>query len=343
MPPDPANLAGRVDARTITSEALRGNRLGDPHVRPLWVQVPRSHTEPGAGDRPLPVVYLLQGYFGRLEDWDHRVPFRRTVPEAIDALGLDAYVVYVDAWTAYGGSQFVDSAGTGDYQTYLCDEVVPWVDARYPTLADPAHRAVAGHSSGGFGAMVGALRRPDVFGGFASHAGDALHEYLYLPLFARAVRLLRGRDGDLDGWWRDFRGRTAFTREGDGDLALLLGAAAAYTPDADGRPRVPVDLRTGVLDEELWARWLAWDPVRMVARHPQVVAGLTAAWLDGGTHDEWYLELGATAMADAMRAAGLPAERLRVELFDGGHEQVEYRFAEAVAWLVDRMDGCGDP
>jgi hypothetical protein len=46
-------------------------------------------------------------------------------------------VVYVDAWTAYGGSQFVDSPGTGRYHSYLCDEVVPWVAARpagWPTL-----------------------------------------------------------------------------------------------------------------------------------------------------------------------------------------------------------------
>jgi hypothetical protein len=38
-------------------------------------------------------------------------------------------VVYVDAWTAYGGSQFVDSPGTGRYHMYLCDEIVPFVDA----------------------------------------------------------------------------------------------------------------------------------------------------------------------------------------------------------------------
>jgi hypothetical protein len=335
MPPDPASLAGRVDVATITSEALRGNPLGDPHVRPLWVQVPPD--DPASPHRRLPVIYLLQGYFGRLEAWDDRVPFRRTVPEAVDALGVPALVVYVDAWTAYGGSQFVDSPGTGNYLTYLADEVVPWVDARYPTLADPAHRAVAGHSSGGFGAMVGALTRPDVFGAFASHAGDALYEYLYVPLFAKAVRVLRAWDGDLDAWWRAFRSRTAFTMDGDGDLALLLGAAAAFTPDADGRPQPPLDLRTGVLDEALWARWLAWDPVRMVAADPATAAGLRAVWLDGGTRDEWNLEIGSSAMAAALLDAGLPASRLRHELFDGGHEQVEYRFADAVGWLADRI------
>ena len=92
-------------------------------------------------------------------------------------------VVYVDAWTALGGSQFVDSPGTGRYHTYVCDEVVAWVDAHYRTLADRAHRGVAGKSSGGFGAMITPMLRPDLFGGLASHAGDALYENCYQPFF----------------------------------------------------------------------------------------------------------------------------------------------------------------
>ena len=40
-----------------------------------------------------------------------------------------ALVVFVDAWTSYGGSQFLNSSSTGPYMDYLCDEVVPFVDA----------------------------------------------------------------------------------------------------------------------------------------------------------------------------------------------------------------------
>ena len=111
----------------------------------------------------------------------------------------DAIVVFVDCWTSYGGSQFLNSRSLGRYQDYLCDEVPAFVDERYPTLADRDHRGLTGKSSGGYGAMVVPMMRPDVFGALASHAGDALFEACYLPEFPRSRaaarrlrRLLRG-------------------------------------------------------------------------------------------------------------------------------------------------------
>ena len=113
--------------------------------------------------------------------WRNRFPFRRNFPELADELFASresppAILVYVDCWTSLGGSQFLDSPGTGRYHTYLCDEVVPFVDASYRTLTDAGHRGIAGKSSGGYGAMVTPMLRPDLFGGLVTHAGDALFE-----------------------------------------------------------------------------------------------------------------------------------------------------------------------
>src|SRR5204863_497538 len=82
------------------------------------------------------------------------------------------------------------SPGTGRYHTYLCEEVVPWVDATYRTLADRDHRGIAGKSSGGYGAMVTPMRRPDLFGGLATHAGDALFEVCYQAGVRKSARAL---------------------------------------------------------------------------------------------------------------------------------------------------------
>jgi enterochelin esterase-like enzyme len=132
----------RLDRHEIQSEALRGNPLGDPSLRPLWISVPE-------GDGPWPTIYVIQGMGGRVDTWLNRWPMRKTVFELLDDEPPAAILVWVDAYTALGGSQYLDSPAIGNYHTYLCDEVVPWVDGRYPTLAAAEHRGIAGKSSGG--------------------------------------------------------------------------------------------------------------------------------------------------------------------------------------------------
>jgi hypothetical protein len=337
-------LAGRIDEHALDSACLRGNVLGDPHVRPLWVYVPPGYDDPAhpqhAADYP--AVYVLQGYTGHLAMWRNRTAFRQPFPETADALfargdAPPCLVVYVDAWTSYGGSQFVDSPGTGNYHSYLCTEVVPYVDARYRTRAGAAHRAVAGKSSGGFGAMVTAMLRPDLFSALATHAGDSLFELSYLPDFGKVARALRAYDGDVTAWWAQFRSRTAFTGPHDDLLLEFLGVAACYSADPDGTPRLPLNPSTGAPVPDLWDRWLAWDPVRMAARCGDALRSMRAIWIDAGTRDEWFLDLGATAFRDAVAAAGVPDGRVHFELFDAGHMGIDYRYPLSLAWLAHRL------
>src|SRR6266542_4183907 len=212
-------MTGRLDEVWIDSQALTGNPLGDPHRRPLYVWTPSNYEK--ASERGLPTIYVLQGFTGQVDMWRNRSPFRPNVIEALDALFASgevppALIVYVDAWTSLGGSQFLDSPATGRYHTYLCDEVVPFVDARNRTLADREHRGIAGKSSGGYGAMVTPMLRPDLFGGLATHAGDALFELCYQPEFRQDARCLRDDyDGSYDTFFEDFRSRPAFSKDSD--------------------------------------------------------------------------------------------------------------------------------
>ncbi|MGH3329092.1 MAG: alpha/beta hydrolase-fold protein [Streptomycetales bacterium] len=340
MLPWSAELAGRIDEHVVDSVALRDNPLGDPHQRPLWVYTPPGYDdEPG---RRYPSVYVIQGYTGHLAMWRNRRAYRQPFPEAADAVfargeAPPAIVVYVDAWTAYGGSQFVDSPGTGRYHTYLCDEVVPHVDARYRTLADREHRAIQGKSSGGYGAMVTPMLRPDVFGAFATHAGDALHEVLYVPECARAARHLRAYDGDIWRWWDDFRSRVAFTREEDECLLMMLGVSACFSAAPGGTPELPFDPATGALRPDVWQRWLDADPVRMAPGHAAALRAQRAIWIDAGTRDDYYLDVGAQAFRDAVRRAGVADERVHFELFDATHAGIDYRYPLSLAWLASRM------
>jgi Putative esterase len=334
-------LRGRLEESTLTSEALRGNPLGDPHERPVWVYLPPAYADDSS--EGYPSIYLIQGLTGQIDMWRNRRAFRPTVVELVDELFADpsvppAVVVFVDAWTSLGGSQFLDSPATGNYHTYLCEEVVPWVDSRYHTIAAPQSRAITGKSSGGYGAMVTPMLRPDLWGGLATHAGDALFENSYLSEFRQVARTLRDEyDGSYERFWEDFRSRPALAKKSDAYLLNVWCMAACYSADPDGTVRLPFELTTGELIPEVWERWLAWDPVRMVPEHAEVLRGLRAIYIDSGTRDEYYLDLGAEGFRAELEKIGVTD--VFFELFDATHADIEYRYPLAIRYLAERLSG----
>lgn len=332
-------LAGRLDELTIDSQLLRGNVLGDPPTRPLWVYTPPGYD---ADDRRYPSVYVIMGYTGHVQMWANRTPWRQPFPETADAAissgqALPCVLVFVDAWTAYGGSQYVDSPGTGRYHSYLCDEVVPFVDARYRTIAAPASRAIAGKSSGGFGAMITPMLRPDLFSHLATHAGDTLYELCYVPEFGQAARALRAYDYDIFAWWEQFQTRPAFTDSADIPLVTALGCSACFSAKADGTPVLPFDPRSAQLIPDVWQRWLDWDPVRMVDPYAEALRSVQSFWIDAGTRDEYSLDLGATAFRAGLERIGVADDRVFFELFDATHAAIDYRYPLSLAWLSHRL------
>lgn len=341
-------MRGTLDTYVVDSEVLASNPLGDSPRHPLYVYRPPGIEARGSTDAPavcdLPAVYMIQGYMGQLDGWLAHDPFEPNLIERLDAMFAaggcpDAVIVFVDAWTSIGGSQFINSAGTGRYLDYLCDEVVPFVDGRYCTAADRDRRGIAGKSSGGYGAMVVPMLRPDTFGALASHAGDALFELCYLPEFPVAVRSLRDRfEGSIEVFLRELRAADHFDFGRFGPLLNLYAMAAAYSPDPDrpGGVILPVELPTGRLRPDVWERWLQHDPVRMAPRHADALRSMRRIYLDAGRSDEYFLDLGAQAFDAELTMLGVDHT---LALFDGGHGGLGYRYPGAIRELVRALDG----
>ena len=332
-------LKGRFEEVTFDSRVLKGNRLGDPHQRPLIIYTPPGYEHDSR--RRYPCLYVIQGLTGQVDMWRNRSAMRKSYPELVDELfatpGVPpCVVVLVDCWTSVGGSQFLDSPGTGKYHSYLCNEIVPWIDQHYRTMAQAEHRGIAGKSSGGYGAMVTPMLRPDLFSGLATHAGDALFEVCYQPGFPKSARLLRDKHGgSFDAFWKDFRSRPAFSREGDDHLLNDWCMAACYSTDDDGTVRLPYEPSTGRLVPQVWERWLRWDPVRMVPQHAESLRKMRAIYIDAGTKDEWFLDLGAEAYRRAL--ADLGVTDVFFELFDATHMAIEYRYPLGLKYLAERL------
>ena len=342
MLPWSSDLSGRIEQSVVDSALLRDNPLGDPHERPILVYLPPGYDD--EPDRRYPVLYTIQGYTGHVAMWSNRMPFRRPFPELADDVfaakqSPPAIIVYVDAWTRVGGSQFLDSPATGRYHSYLCEEVVPWVDARYRTLADRDHRAIAGKSSGGYGAMVTPMLRPDLFGALATHAGDALFEVCYQPNFREIARLLRDEyGGSYDAFHADLGTRLHGIKDSDMDLMEMYGYAASYSGNPDGSVSMPFD-DVGALVPEVWARWLEMDPVLMAGKpqFAEALRSMKAIWIDAGTRDEYHLDFGAVAFRRAAEAAGVAEQNVYFELFEAKHGGIEYRYPLALTWLLERL------
>jgi hypothetical protein len=297
--------------------------LGDE--RPLWVWSPRD------GSRRYPTVYVLHAHLRSGPSWFNVEPFEQSYPEAIEELAPEAIVALVDGWTPVGGSQWIDSE-LGAFATYLREDVVPFVEDTYPANG---LRGLQGKSSGGFGALANVLERPDLFHAVAAHAPMALFAVTVAHDFPAAARELREHGGSLDD---ALRGIDAL-RSG-GDVVLIETGALAY---AFSGGALPFRVDTAELVPEVWERWLARDPVRLVAERPEAVHALRGVWLDAGRHDEYFLDLGAVALRDALLAAGLADNDLRFELFDGGHRGVSGRYPASLGWLVERLTTAGAP
>ena len=75
------------------------------------------------------------------------------------------------------------------------------------------------------------------------------------------MRALRDEyEGSFDRFWASFHWRPAFAKSNDAQLLNTWAMAACYSANDDGSIDLPFDVETGQLRDEVWARWLAWDP-----------------------------------------------------------------------------------
>ncbi len=327
---------GTVIIETIESNVLRGNALGDPHTRRVPIYLPPQYAD---GAARFPVVFVLTGFTGRgtmlLNDsaWDE------TIAQRMDRLIASGAVrpmilVMPDCFTRIGGSQYLNSTATGRYEDHIVQELVAFVDGKYRTLGDRDHRAVMGKSSGGYGSVILAMRHPDVFGLMACHSGDMYFELCYKQDFIGYLRAMK-KYGGLEKFWNTFR--DLHPKDRDFNAALnTIAMAACYSPN----PRaqfgfdLPFDEETGELREEVWARWLEWDPVYLMDKHADALRSLRLIYLDVGLRDEFNLQYGARIFGKRLKARGI---HYVYEEFDDGHMNIPYRYDVSLKEISRRV------
>src|SRR3954464_7689571 len=320
----PAWLPGRVVILEHVSRVLKGNPLGDPHVRKLAVWLPPQYDqEVGRGrGRRFPVLYDLVGFTGSGLSHVAWKNFSENVPERAARLIFErkmppAILVFPDCFTALGGNQYVNSSAIGDYADYLTKEIVPFVDREFRTLASRDHRGCFGKSSGGYGAIIHGMKYPQTWGAIADHSGDAYFDFVYYhdwpntlnelakyrPRIRKEGRLdvmkaEQGADRGIDDG-RVKRFLQAVWQKpklamAEGHAIMNLCRAASYDPDprAPNGFRLPFNLETGELIAERWSKWRASDPCNLVNKYRANLKSLRGIYIDCGARDQYHIHYG---------------------------------------------------
>jgi enterochelin esterase-like enzyme len=153
------SLSGTTETRSITSTAFAGSKTGESTTQNILVYLPPSYN--GSTSR-YPVVYYLHGFDGDYTQISSNLP----VFDSLMAAGTvsEFIIIGVNGNNTLGGSFYVNSLATGNWEDYLVNEVVSFIDTNYRTKTAAASRGIAGYSMGGFGSINLALKHPDVFG-----------------------------------------------------------------------------------------------------------------------------------------------------------------------------------
>src|SRR5262245_2742463 len=315
--------AGEIRRLTVESKALKGNLLGDPATRELRVYVPAGYDK----GRHYPLLVDVVGFTGSRQIHTNWRPVTENVPERLDRLigedGMSPVVVaFPDCFSRLGGNQYINSAAIGRYEDYLVDEVVPLVE-RELGCGGSGRRAIFGKSSGGYGAIVHGMRRPDIWAALACHSGDMAFEISYLFEMPLVLNELAKHDRSIEAFMRAFE-QTKKPKDKDITTINALAMAATYDPDPTQflGIRLPVDLETCELIPERWQNWLAHDPVRMVDSCADNLRRLKAIYIDCGSEDQFHLHYGARQLNRALTRLAIAHT---YEEFPDNHSDVDYR------------------
>jgi enterochelin esterase family protein len=327
-------LRGDLDIGVLHSASLANNPLWDPADRHVPVYLPPGYD--AGGSTRYPVIYVLLGYSGTASSAVAARAWETNVVQWIDRLIAQkkmapALLAVVDGFTRLGGSQYVDSVHNGAYATYAARDVVNYVDENYRTIAREGGRAIVGKSTGGFGAVHLPLVHPGIFCAFASHSGDAYFQYCLAPMFPLTQRTLEQHGFDVARYVEYFENK-AKPSTPEMETMLLLGQAAAYSPRS-AKPfdfDLPFDGATGRIREDVFARWLAYDPVEAAPGARAELTRLRLRYIDCGRKDEYLLDMGARMLAQRLREMGLDVDH---QEFDDDHRNIGYRYAVSLPAL----------
>ncbi|MBN8553909.1 MAG: hypothetical protein J0L93_00515 [Deltaproteobacteria bacterium] len=316
--------------------------MGDAHERICPVYLPPNYDK--KRKEPYPVVVFLAGWSSKgssylSDESAFGIPLQTRFDRAIGEGRMPAFIgAFPDGTSKLGCSQYINSPSLGNYGDYICDEITSLIDKEFHTYSSANFRAVTGHSSGGFGALVSGFLRPDRFQFVCSSAGDSFYEALYLPSVNLMMSELE-KSGSLVKFVEDFLNHPnpKSLPRSKGEALMSLSMAACYAPNPSKAPLFGdlfFEPTTGKIIPEIWKKYLEWDPIHMVEKNIQNIKKLKFILLEAGLQDEYGLQWGHRQLAEKFKKHGVSFE---INEYPGTHSGQNWRFEPRLINIFSKM------
>ena len=296
--PAAAQEQARVNWVEVHSPAIEGNLEGNTASRKVLVVTPPGYDE--NPNKRYPVVYYLHGYWAPVEAQQQGFRLHEAVQAAAEA-GNELIMVMPDGFSKLRGGFYSSSPTVGDYESFIADDLVAWVDGNYRTIATRASRGLAGHSMGGYGTARIAMKRPEVFSSIYMMSACCLDPMQMTPEQARAIEAMTPEQVAAAQF---------------GELAAV-STLATWSPDPsdDGFLKVYTGLKDdGTIDPLVNQRLAANSPVVLVPQYLPALNSLEAFAMDIGDKD--FLLQGNAAFRAELDRFGVKYD---FELYEGDH------------------------
>lgn len=331
---DPSAPAGAVHRRTINSNILKKETLGDPTDRLIDIYVPAGHD-----GRGLPLLVDIVGFTAGGPAHTNWKNFGENLPERLDRLIASGavppcVVAFPDCFTKLGGNQYINSEGTGRWADFLMNEAVAFVENEFG-CGGKGKRGIFGKSSGGYGAMVHALLYPDFWSAAAVHSGDMGFDLMYRHEMPTVLRALATVGGTPKAWLEKFFAAPKI-KDADVHIIMMLCQAATFDPDTSAfmNIRLPVYAHTCEFIADRWQNWLNWDPLVIAETRADDLKKLKLLYIDCGDVDQYNLVYGARRMHALLEKRGVAHI---YEEFPDNHSSVDYRMDKSLPLLVKAL------
>lgn len=303
----------------ISAPSLANNLVGEPAERTIYVYLPPSYNN---SEKHYPVIYYLPGY-GDSTVIGFQLP---TDMDSLVESGTVSEMIFVitSGDSKMGGSFYVNSPVTGNWEDHLVNDVVGYVDSHFRTLPRAESRGITGHSMGGFGALNIAMRHPDVFSAVYSMSPGLFDENGLEESFMfsseQTIRNFVKYEKDL----ATLPLEEAQKRMSRSPQEFALAYGYAFAPNPDRHPSYfdyPYTEVDGQLarDDAIWKKWESGfgGIAEETAQYRDGLLKLKGIVVDYGIHDENpWIPKGSVYYGEQLSAAGIP---VKVESYNGNH------------------------